>query len=1454
VSQPRSRRRRIAGGLARGFVYAVAFLVVVFGIALSALETPWGKDRLRQLIVLQANQYLTARLDIARLEGSLLRGLELGGIRLSRDGHTIISVDRVALSYSIRELFEQGTSIRRIILERPRVVAQRQPDGRWDVAALVKREARQQERTGPGRPIHILEIEVVDGDVELKSPLRFGAAHVPTRFQSLNTRLAFDYRPVNWRLTFDDMSWMGGAPDLTITHLSGGVASGSAGLSFDRLKVVTSRSAFVVEGSVGRHQSPAILALTVDAERFAFQEWSGILTGLKNIAVEGSFRAALHGPLARLQTTLNLQTDGGNARGPFVLDTTVPGWHGSGQVELERLNLARWLNRKDRPSEITGRVTFDLDLRLGRVPVGSYQFEGAHAAYMGYAGDNVRAKGRIEPDLVRIDDAAASAYGAQVQMTAGSIRLEAPYPFRFQGTAAGVDLRRLPDPVPVPHVESWLAFGYDVNGQFQSPFITGLATFGSSEFLGARIAEGATGSIDTSVRPIRYTGEGDVSALDIRQFGEGLDVGWMQDARYAGSLSGHFKVDGTGTDRETMRLVGGGRLARGEFFEGRLEDADVEVRIEQGSLRASYDGALAGVNPAVALGDPRFAGSLTGSGRAQFAVRHLLVEAPGLDDYDIDATLSLDGSRSRGVQIDRGQVVAHLADSTLQVAAMQLVGPALEIEGSGAIALDGTQSSQFDYTIGRANLAALHELLGRELPGELISTGQLTGPTSALRLVGEGTVTRFDMSGVSALTATADYDVTIPGRGGDRSAAPPLRVDVRARASFVEAFGQPLQQVDASVSFLGDRLGLELTVTQSEDVSGTIKGDFLVDSAQRAVELAALELAMHRAVWRLAPGTAPPRITWDDEGISVGATTFAGVDDTDQQIALSGTWRQDGAGALQVAATRVLLDSFTDERPARYGGVLNATATIRGTPRRPVVDAELTVSDGRIRRIGYQRLAGRVDYADQALRIDLRLDQAPGVWLTAAGIVPLDLLDARRSEQPMDLQIASSMVGLGLIEGLTTAVRGVVGSARVNVNVVGTSRDPHFTGVVELTDAAFLVAASGVRYQNGRAALRLASDVVRVDTFHLEDERGRTLDVTGSLGTHELRVGDLEIDVTTKGFEVMRNEFGSVEVDAQLELRGRAEFPRVFGTVTIAGGELNVDEILDRTLFRPYSTQAASAVIDGAPAPLDPWDRLGLDMIVRVPGTLRMTGEEVQITSGTPIGLGDINLRVFGEVYLYKDPGDVLYVTGSLDSLTGSYMFQGRRFDVDPASSVNFQGDLNPELYVTVTRLIAGVDTRVAIVGPLREPELRLASNPPLDPSDILSLIVFGTPANLLSDLQQRELAIRAGVLAAGFLTSPIVGALERTLGLEILEIEAPDDPSQTGPRVTIGDELLPGLVARFSRQFGRDEYDEATIEYYLSRIIRIRGSFSDAATLNARSPFRRTERAGIDLILFFSF
>jgi len=82
---------------------------------------------------------------------------------------------------------------------------------------------------------------------------------------------------------------------------------------------------------------------------------------------------------------------------------------------------------------------------------------------------------------------------------------------------------------------------------------------------------------------------------------------------------------------------------------------------------------------------------------------------------------------------------------------------------------------------------------------------------------------------------------------------------------------------------------------------------------------------------------------------------------------------------------------------------------------------------------------------------------------------------------------------------------------------------------------------------------------------------------------------------------------------------------------------------------------------------------------------------------------------------------------------------------------------------------------------------------------------VFNTSTNLLSPDQQQNLLVRAGTLAAGFLATPILQAIEKQTGLDIVEIDAPADPGSTGPKVTIGDEIAPGLVARFSRSSARN-------------------------------------------------
>ena len=82
---------------------------------------------------------------------------------------------------------------------------------------------------------------------------------------------------------------------------------------------------------------------------------------------------------------------------------------------------------------------------------------------------------------------------------------------------------------------------------------------------------------------------------------------------------------------------------------------------------------------------------------------------------------------------------------------MNVSGPALAGSGSGIIAFNPNDTSDFQYDVTRADLAALRPVVGGSAAGLAITKGRLTGPATAWRFAGDGTVTNLDAFSISAL-------------------------------------------------------------------------------------------------------------------------------------------------------------------------------------------------------------------------------------------------------------------------------------------------------------------------------------------------------------------------------------------------------------------------------------------------------------------------------------------------------------------------------------------------------------------------------------------------------------------------------------------------------------------------------------------------------------------------------
>jgi translocation and assembly module TamB len=205
----------------------------------------------------------------------------------------------------------------------------------------------------------------------------------------------------------------------------------------------------------------------------------------------------------------------------------------------------------------------------------------------------------------------------------------------------------------------------------------------------------------------------------------------------------------------------------------------------------------------------------------------------------------------------------------------------------------------------------------------------------------------------------------------------------------------------------------------------------------------------------------------------------------------------------------------------------------------------------------------------------------------------------------------------------------------------------------------------------------------------------------------------------------------------------------------------------------------------------------------------------------------------------------------------GSYAYQGRRFTIEREGTLRFVGDssLDPLLSITGTRTVSSVLIRATLRGQASAPELELTSTPTLEESDILSLLLFNQPVNELALGQRNELALQAATLASGFVVSPAVSAVGERLGLDFLEIEPTGGLGTSTFRVTAGREIWKGLFVTYAREFGPGSYNEVLAEYELTPYLRVRATGSDVSGVRMRSSlFRQLERAGIDLIFFFSY
>jgi len=235
-----------------------------------------------------------------------------------------------------------------------------------------------------------------------------------------------------------------------------------------------------------------------------------------------------------------------------------------------------------------------------------------------------------------------------------------------------------------------------------------------------------------------------------------------------------------------------------------------------------------------------------------------------------------------------------------------------------------------------------------------------------------------------------------------------------------------------------------------------------------------------------------------------------------------------------------------------------------------------------------------------------------------------------------------------------------------------------------------------------------------------------------------------------------------------------------------------------------------------------PFDALQMYVHLTVPNDFVVKADNLS-APGAPIGLGALNLTLGGDLYASKSPWDQVRLIGVVNTVRGTYDFQGRRFTILRDGTVKFEGldDIDPALDIRTERVIQAVTANVNVRGTLKNPDIVLTSTPPLEQADILSLIVFNQPINSVSESEQISLAQRAEAMAGGAVAGQFAKSIGNALNLDTFEINlAPETGG--GPQVTLGQQVGQNLYVKLQQGIGDQSQTNFIIEYELAKWIRL--------------------------------
>lgn len=459
----------------------------------------------------------------------------------------------------------------------------------------------------------------------------------------------------------------------------------------------------------------------------------------------------------------------------------------------------------------------------------------------------------------------------------------------------------------------------------------------------------------------------------------------------------------------------------------------------------------------------------------------------------------------------------------------------------------------------------------------------------------------------------------------------------------------------------------------------------------------------------------------------------------------------------------------------------------------------------------------RVDFEGIRLKGDLaeqRLNLTGGGTIVGAGNADLALIlpiNDRDAELRGKLQITLDQ--LVWLDPLLTRVEELKGRVDLGIALSGTGRQPLLEGTADLSGLSAFLPDLGTGFNDGTLTLTPQGTNRWALAGTLKSGTG-DLTATGSLSLDSSKDWTVSMALQGQQLPLVERERIQAVVTPQLQLALGPQHLDLNGEMSIPKAVIKLEENHTNAV-----RVSADEVILEEQQPTD----------TATPGYRRQV--DIRVLLGQQVGFTGFGVsgNLGGDLRVQENPQQGLRLEGVVEISNGLYRAYGQKLSIEQGRLI-FQGPPEtPLVDIRATRKIGDQLVGIQIGGTPNALVSEPFSQPPLPPTETISLLITGKPLNAIGQSDANLLLSAVGSLGISQ-SAGLTQRLRQFLGLDVLTLSSSSGVEQSA--VTIGKYLTPKLFISYIQELFAPNAS-ANLEYSISDRLKIKAKSGNEQSMD---------------------